>query len=119
MELSGLEPGLEVPKGGLEPGETFEEAALRELREESGIDEVRIVGELDLTWYEGEEQRFLLADAPDGLSEAFVHTVTGYGVDQGFVYAFRWVPIDEDLHHRLVQGCGACVDALIDAVGAP
>ena len=112
------EPGLEVPKGGLEWGESFAEAALRELREESGITGARVLRELGLAWYGREEQRFLLVEAPDGLPETFDHTVTGQGVDQGFVYAFRWVPIDSELKRQLVQGCGACVDALMDAAGA-
>jgi len=109
------EPGCEVPKGGLEAGETFAEAAVREVREETGV-VVRVVRELGVTRYEGEEQRFLLAEAADGLPESFEHTVTGDGVDRGLRYAFRWLPIDATLRTQLVQGCGAFVDALMEAV---
>ena len=39
-----------LPKGKLDPGETFEQAALREVLEETGL-ECRIVEELDSTSY--------------------------------------------------------------------
>ena len=110
------EPGMEVPKGSVEPGETFSEAAAREVREEAGIDGIRIACKLGRTLYEDEEQRFLLAEAPDGLPESFEHTVTGDGADAGFRYVFHWEPIDCGLARKLVQGCGVFVDQLIDEV---
>jgi len=110
------ESGCEVPKGTVEQGETYEQAALREVLEEAGIDGIWILREIGVVRYQGEEQHALLAIAPDGLPEAFEHRVTGTGVDAGFRYAFHWEPIDRSLRERLVQGCDAFVDALLDAV---
>jgi len=111
------EPGLEVPKGEVEASETFEDAAVREVFEEAGIEGIRIVEELGRTTYRAELQAFLLAIAPEGLPETFEHAVTGDGGDRGFRYTFRWLPIDAELQGRLVQGCGAFVGALIEALG--
>jgi 8-oxo-dGTP pyrophosphatase MutT (NUDIX family) len=110
-------PGLEVPKGGLESGETYAEAAIREVREETGIVGIRVLKDLGVVRHEGEEQHFLLAEAPSGPPESFEHAVTGRGVDAGLCYAFHWEPIDRDLAAKLVQGCGAFVRALLDALG--
>jgi len=110
------EPGFEVPKGTIEEGETFEDAAIREVCEEAGITGIRFAQELGGTWYGGEEQCFFLVEAPEGLPNAFEHTVTGDGVDRGSRYAFRWLPVDPALRGKLVQGCGAFVEVLVDAV---
>jgi len=110
------EPGLEVPKGSVEAGESFEEAAIREVREEAGIEGIGLVCELGTARYEDEEQRFLLAEAPNGMPESFEHTVTGDGEDSGFRYVFHWEPVDARLRAKLVQGCGALVDCLVEAL---
>ena len=110
------EAGLEVPKGSVETGETLEEAALREVHEESGIERIRVVRTLGTTLYDREQQHFLLAEVEGKLPERFEHTVTGSGVDRDLRYCFRWIPVDRSLAERLVQGCGAFVDALIEAV---
>jgi len=111
------EPGFEVPKGTVEASETFEDAAVREVFEEAGMEGIRIVRELGRTTYGAELQAFLLASAPEDLPETFEHVVTGDGVDRGFSYTFGWLPIDADLESKLVQGCGAFVDALLEALG--
>ncbi len=41
----------DLPKGKLEAGETFVEAALREVREETGVTDLNIVGEATSTWH--------------------------------------------------------------------
>jgi len=109
------EAGFEVPKGSVEEGETYEQAAVREVQEEAGVGGIRILRELGITWYEEEEQHFLLAEAPEGLPDVFEHTVTGDGIDAGLRYAFHWEPINFSLAEMLVQGCGAFV---LDLVGA-
>jgi 8-oxo-dGTP pyrophosphatase MutT (NUDIX family) len=110
------EPGLEVPKGALEPGETFEEAGVREVFEEAGIGGIRILRRLGVRRYEEEQQTFLLAEAPERLPVAFEHTVTGDGIDAGLRYVFRWEPIDATLRDRLVQGCDALIEELLGAL---
>jgi 8-oxo-dGTP diphosphatase len=86
----------QLPKGVIDPGETREQAALREVREEAGVD-AEIVDFLDTTeyWftaeYDGERRRY----------HKFVHfflmEFTGGDVrdHDHEVDEARWVPIDE------------------------
>lgn len=97
--------GFEVPKGALEPGESFAGAARRELLEESGIDAVA-EEELGRTWYGREEQRFFLFSLPAGTPARFRHVVTGPGGDAGLAYEYEFLPIDRALGSFLVQGSG-------------
>lgn len=78
QRLDNEEPAWQMPQGGIDPGETPQEAALRELREETGVtaDKVRIEAEAadwltyDLPhdivpriWkgrYRGQQQKWLL-----------------------------------------------------------
>ena len=110
------EPGFEVPKGAVEPGETLEQAALREIFEESGITAVHVVKELGVTHYLGEEQHFLLLETTQRLPSAFTHIVTGEGVDKGFRYDYQWLEVSPALSDLLVQGCDRFVSELITEV---
>jgi 8-oxo-dGTP pyrophosphatase MutT (NUDIX family) len=109
------EPGYEVVKGAVETGETFCQAALREVHEEAGITAVAPVRELGVTSWHGEEQRFWLLRTTTPLPDRFAHEVTGEGIDRGFEYRFRWLDVTRDLHHLLVQGGSRFVDELIQA----
>lgn len=109
------EPGFEVPKGAAEEDESPEQTVLREVWEEAGIAEVRIVKKLGATQWRNEAQHFFLLQAPAGLPDAFTHMVTGVGVDTGFVYRYRWLGLTPGLVGQLVQGCNAFVPALLEA----
>ena len=60
--------GTQVPAGGIKPGESPERAVLRELREESGIEDAAIVRKLGETWYVAEP-----GDVPAGFEEQVHH----------------------------------------------
>jgi 8-oxo-dGTP pyrophosphatase MutT (NUDIX family) len=104
--------GFEAPKGAVDPGETFEEGARRELFEEAGLENLVAVAELGTTWYGNEEQRFFHFAAPNDIPARFSHAVTGRDGDAGEVYDLQFLPIDDGLAARLVQGSDAFVDAL-------
>jgi len=112
------EPGIEVPKGAVEEQETLTEAVLRELFEEAGLTEARIVRPLGTADWNDERQHFFLVEAPAGVPDAFTHVITGDGVDAGLRYQYHWVPIEAQLGDRLVQGCGRFVEALRTAGNA-
>ncbi|MBK0394819.1 NUDIX hydrolase [Ramlibacter algicola] len=85
--------GLQLVKGSVEASETAAQAAVRELREESGV-VAHVVADLG-TWDAGfEQQRWSLslcephAPLPDG----WVHQSAG---DEGHAYRFFWHPLGQ------------------------
>jgi putative (di)nucleoside polyphosphate hydrolase len=47
QRLDMIEPAWQMPQGGIDPGESPQEAALRELEEEAGTNNAEIIGERD------------------------------------------------------------------------
>lgn len=97
--------GFEVPKGAAEAGESFTDAARRELREESGLD-IAVASGLGTTSWENEEQCFFLFWLPEDVPDRFCHAVTGCDGDAGSRCDFEFLPVDAQLAERLVQGSG-------------
>ena len=88
--------GTQVPAGRLEPEEELEAGVLREIAEETGLEDVRIVRELAgfeehyPSRYENHGFQLVVeSEAPD----KWEHVVYGHGDDAGLVFRFRWVPI--------------------------
>lgn len=88
-----------TPGGGLKPGESHEQAAQRELWEETGLRDVAIgphiwnrrhVFEVGGTWYDQRERYFLTP------VQAFDPTITRLEEEeQRYVRALRWWTLDE------------------------
>jgi adenylate kinase family enzyme/8-oxo-dGTP pyrophosphatase MutT (NUDIX family) len=84
------EAGIQLVKGGVEPGETVEAAAVRELAEESGLLGVSgpVIGEAEI---EGVNWAFVRCSVPGRLPETWTHrTMDGGGLD----FVFPWFPVD-------------------------
>jgi 8-oxo-dGTP pyrophosphatase MutT (NUDIX family) len=62
------EAGTQVPAGGIHDGETAEDAAFRELAEESGIESAVLVRKLGESWYVAQP-----GNVPAGLEEQIQH----------------------------------------------
>jgi 8-oxo-dGTP pyrophosphatase MutT (NUDIX family) len=92
--------GVQVPAGRLDADERLEAGLLRELREEAGLTNARIVRELPgfedhyPSRYENHGFHLVLEeDAPD----EWEHVVLGDGDDAGLTFHYRWLPIGPDL----------------------
>ncbi len=84
--------GFVLPKGGVEPGETIEEAAHREIREESGLDSVEFLKHLD-TLERCSYEKHLWSVNHYGLY--YTEQVKGEILDTANHYDMAWFIIDE------------------------
>jgi 8-oxo-dGTP diphosphatase len=93
------EIAVQVPAGRLESGEELEAGLRREIEEEAGLTNFRIVRELPgfedhyPSRYENHGFHVILEEeAPD----EWEHVVRGTGDDAGLAFRYRWVPLEPD-----------------------
>ena len=95
----------QMPQGGIDPGEEYFSAALRELKEETGIENVELIKEIDETltyelpsnllgiiWkgkYRGQKQRWFIVRFKGNDSEINLKTHKPEFLD------WKWIDIDE------------------------
>lgn len=93
--------GTQVPAGRLERDEDITAALLRELEEEAGLADVRIVRKIGTfppgTLPHGElyTNHAYELEAP-GAPDAWEHVVFGDGDDAGLVFVYRWIDLTAD-----------------------
>jgi 8-oxo-dGTP diphosphatase len=93
--------GTQVPAGRLEPDEDREAGLLRELEEEAGLADARIVrkfatfGPGELPHGRSYTNHAYELESP-GARDEWEHTVVGDGDDAGLVFRYRWVPLDPE-----------------------
>jgi ADP-ribose pyrophosphatase YjhB (NUDIX family) len=96
--------GLQVPAGRIDAHESLETGLHREVEEETGLGDVRIVAELaDADEFErlygaGAHRSWAFhAVAEAAGPDEWEHPITGTGMDASLVYMCRWLPLESRL----------------------
>ena len=87
--------GCQLVKGSIEPGESAPQAALRELFEEAGIRDARVIRDLGL-WEATESQQvwsFQQCEPAQALPDQWSHACAD---DGGHTFELFWQPLAED-----------------------
>jgi len=93
--------GTQVVGGTVEAGEDFKLALSREIKEESGLNispgEMTKIGESTYHRQDMPElnHRHYFEILSTDLPETWEHTVSSDGLDNGLVFEFYWLPLDE------------------------
>lgn len=84
-------PGYVIPKGGVDPGESIDEGALREIREESGLSELEKV--CDLAVMERQSEKKILWSI-NHYALFVTEQVSGEILDSEHHMGMDWFPLD-------------------------
>lgn len=91
---------VQIPGGTVEPGESPENAVLREVEEESGLRGLPILHKLGVCHFfwtaidDEIERHCYLLQAPNDAPDSWQHTVGGAGEDGGLVFSYFWEKAD-------------------------
>lgn len=115
VDFSYEEVGIQVPAGTIEPNESPEAAAIRELQEETGYSCFKIltklgIQEYDMTPYRREiqERHFFLAEPTESLPERWVS-------NEGSInFECFWIPLESS--HVLQSGQGSMIWKACDSL---
>jgi 8-oxo-dGTP pyrophosphatase MutT (NUDIX family) len=110
--------GVQVPGGTVEPDEPLTEAAVRELREEVGIEAERVdlLGATDRPHPHRPvvHERHFFHTVVDEPRDRWRHVVEGGGEDDGLTFECYWLPVAE-----AQSVLGRDQEAYLDALGDP
>jgi len=108
--------GLQLVKGSVEPGESTEVAAIRELQEEAGITG-KVIRDLG-TWHSeitGHIWAFHQCQVPEDLPDAWTHFAED---DGGHEFQFFWHPLSSVLTNEWHPIFQAALTKLIEKLGS-
>lgn len=109
--------GIQVPAGTIEERESPDDAALRELQEETGKNDFKIISFLGTDTYnkapeklEIHHRHFFLAELTESLPERWESQESHDGVGEPTRLEFFWIPLEHG--HVLVSGQGALLSKI-------
>ena len=99
LDHEGSEGGTQVPVGEIRPAESRKEAALREVKEQTGLGTVRVVRELGIIESPDPESRqsrqmsYWVLEAAEELPSEWRHEVAPDGGGEALALLCRWEPL--------------------------
>ena len=95
------EAGIQVPAGTVDPGETLQDTLRREVLEETGLADLKLIDQIAKALFhadwrgEWQERNVFHLEAGPELLDGWIHIVNGDGEDNGLPFVFSWMPLTE------------------------
>jgi len=110
------EAGIQIPKGTVKQGETPENAVLREMKEETGLDNLSLKGLIAKDLWKADEgalhERFFYHLSAPNTKEEWSFNPTGGEEENGLMFRFFWISRVHDV--QLIRGHGDYLDEILD-----
>lgn len=114
--------GTQVPSGTVEPGEELPTALEREILEESGLEKLMVVSQIDQYDFQHPSsgkticRHVFLVLAPNETRDHWTHQVRGSGLDSTLNFHYRWVPLAQarNLSADLGRSLKNCIQLLFE-----